>query len=87
MKFTDTWTENDVTTGNGTNESGFSAISGGARYYYGLFKDIGSNGYWWSATEANKTYAWNRYLDYSINLVFRNYFTKADGFSVRCLRE
>jgi uncharacterized protein (TIGR02145 family) len=34
-----------------TNSSGFTAISGGLRAWWGRFDLIGSEGYWWSSTE------------------------------------
>ena len=34
-----------------TNETGFTALPGGFRNYYGDFNYIGDYGYWWSATE------------------------------------
>jgi len=41
--------------GNGTNESGFSALPGGRRSSYDqnsyIFKGIGKWGYWWTSTK------------------------------------
>jgi uncharacterized protein (TIGR02145 family) len=37
--------------GNGTDEYGFSALPGGARGSGGSFKNVGRNGYWWTATK------------------------------------
>jgi uncharacterized protein (TIGR02145 family) len=70
-----------------TNETGFTALPGGYRNNYGPYNDIGYYGYWWSATEANATYAWYRHLSYANSYVYRNYFNKHYGFSVRCLRD
>ena len=73
--------------GNGSNASGFSGLPGGARYYNGTFFNIGYYGGWWSSTEKDTNDAWNRYLVYYTGVVYRNYDYKADGFSVRCLRD
>jgi uncharacterized protein (TIGR02145 family) len=73
--------------GNGTNESGFSALPGGNRNRNGTFDSIGYDGYWWSSTEYYASNAWLRYLLYSNGRVLRTNNSKRDGFSVRCLRD
>jgi uncharacterized protein (TIGR02145 family) len=83
MKSASGWFEN----GNGTNSSGFSGLSAGSRYYYGAYGSIGEGGYWWSATEFDTNHAWNRSLSYVSDGVNRNYYDKAEGLSVRCLRD
>ena len=73
--------------GAGTNASGFSALLAGNRYYdYGGFSNLGYSTHLWSSTEYNTTFANLLYLtgnDSNISL-FSTY--KADGFSVRCLK-
>jgi uncharacterized protein (TIGR02145 family) len=69
--------------GNGTNESGFSAIPGGYRYYYdGAFYSVGIFGLWWSSTESG-SHAWYRALGYGRSDVYRSNYNKLYGFSVR----
>ena len=71
-----------------TNESGFSGLPGGYRSNYdGTFVNLGSNGYWWSASESGAEDAWGRQLDYDFADIFRYYYDKRNGFSVRCLRD
>ena len=73
--------------GNGTNSSGFSGLPGGYRYSYGYFNFVGRHGHWWSASEDNEAYAWNRELyNYSSSL-YRYYNNKNYGFSVRCVKD
>ena len=67
--------------------SGFAALPGGYRNSTGAFGSVPYDGNWWSAAEASSTYAWYRYLNYNNAQVFRNNYTKAFGFSVRCLRD
>jgi uncharacterized protein (TIGR02145 family) len=63
-----------------TNESGFTALPGGYRYFIpDTFYYIGNYGYWWSSTEGVPfractclSFAWNRYLAYDSSLVFRS---------------
>ncbi len=71
----------------GNNESGFSALPGGYRYYYdSSFDNVGKRGYWWSSTPSVRESAWIRKLNYDngeVELVdrYRNI-----GHSVRCVK-
>lgn len=69
------------------NESGFTALPGGSRNYYGDFGGIRSHGYWWSSTEDSTHSAWGRSLLYYHSNVNRYNYNKSLGFSVRCLRD
>jgi uncharacterized protein (TIGR02145 family) len=69
-----------------SNESGFSVLPGGYRDYNGSFYNISYNAFFWSTTENGSNHAWYRYL-YNNNInVYRYYFNKSVGASVRCLR-
>jgi uncharacterized protein (TIGR02145 family) len=70
-----------------TNESGFSGLPGGGRYYGGDFLFVGSTGYWWSSSEYGPGDGWFRLLSYSSGNAFQDGYTKRNGFSVRCLRD
>jgi uncharacterized protein (TIGR02145 family) len=70
-----------------TNSSGWSGLPGGYRGSNETFYAIGSYGYWWSSTENDTYTAWYRYLFYSNGLVYRDFYYKDYGFSVRCLRD
>ena len=83
MKSNSGW-END---GNGTNESGFSGLPGGARGYDGTFGYVGEYGYWMSSTEFSTSNAWARYLDYGNGNVKEFHYSKVGGASVRCIRD
>ena len=70
------------------NSSGFSALPGGYRYGYdGTFSHLGYRGSWWSATEHGSDLAYNRRLYYANAEVYRFYYSKSNGFSVRCVRD
>jgi len=73
--------------GNGTNSSGFSGLPGCYRGFDGAFSYVGYNGSWWSPTEGSAGSAWGRVLGYEDGDVDRLYTGKAEGFSVRCLRD
>jgi uncharacterized protein (TIGR02145 family) len=79
LKNTNGWLNN----GNGTNIKNFSALPGGFRDYMGKFVVMGYSGYWWSSTGN----AWFRSMSYSNSRVFRSFYDKPDGFSVRCLKD
>ena len=80
---TDYW--NDPNT-DATNESGFSVLPGGYRDYNGSFYKISYNAFFWSTTENGSNHAWYRCM-YNNNVnVYRYYFNKSVGASVRCLR-
>ena len=83
MKSTSGWEED----GNGTNESGFSGLPGGSCASNGSFSLIGGIGFWRSSSESNTSFAWVRTLHYGSGSVLRYSTGKADGFSVRCLRD
>jgi uncharacterized protein (TIGR02145 family) len=70
-----------------TNESGFSGLPGGGRSSSGSFYGIGYAGGWWSSTEGSADDAWYRFLNYSFGVAFRGDDNKADGLSVRCLKD
>ena len=70
-----------------TNSSGWSGLPGGLRGGNGSFASISNNGYWWSSTETYTTRDWSRALVYGSGDVFRDYNSKAFGFSVRCVRD
>lgn len=69
------------------NSRDFTALPGGVRNQEGNFADISLSGYWWTSIENNALSAWYRRLYYDGRHVLRNYFTKANGLSVRCVRD
>jgi uncharacterized protein (TIGR02145 family) len=71
---------------NGTNASGFTALPAGYRPSGGGFNTLGSNAYFWSATENGHSIAWSRILTTGNWHSNRNSASKANGFSVRCLQ-
>ena len=73
--------------GNGTDEYGFSALSGGSRGSDGGFYYAGDYGIWWTATEYNGVYAYYRVMSYNNGYVGENYNNKSFGRSVRCVED
>jgi uncharacterized protein (TIGR02145 family) len=84
MKSTSGWLNN----GNGSNASGFNGLPGGYRNVVGFFYDVGSYGYYWSASDGSSDDAWARLrIDVSRDLSRDDINFERDGFSVRCLRD
>lgn len=73
--------------GAGDDLVGFSALLAGARYTGGSFINVGSGTNFWSSSASSSSNAWNRNLNTSYSTVNRNNNNKANGFSVRCLRD
>ncbi len=72
-------------TPNSNNATGFSALPAGC--YYSSYGGFGYDAAFWSATEGSSDNAYGRGLGYNNAGVYRNYNTKAYGFSVRCVRD
>lgn len=83
MKSVSGWTDDN----SGTNSSGFTGLPGGNRPSFGSFSHINSYSSWWSKSEDDVMYAWNRYLLSSDSGLGRSNFSKGNGFSVRCLKD
>lgn len=70
------------------NKSGFSALPGASRGEGGSFSYVvGASGAWWSATELNSFYAWDRRLQHDLSNVGGVRNDKRLGLSVRCVRD
>ena len=72
---------------NGTNETGFSGLPGGSRDLYGQFAYGTHVAYWWTTTESDDELAWYRVIDQSPHYVYRTNYSKANGLSVRCVKD
>ncbi len=72
--------------GNGTDDFGFSALSGGYSYSRGGFRHVSNSGLWWSATEYDRGDAWGRRMLFGNSRVGRDNFDKSYLFSVRCVQ-
>jgi len=70
-----------------TNESGFTAVPAGGRFYDGSFVLNGYYSRWWSSSESITSYAWSRLLTYGSWDVYRYDDDKNYGLSVRCVRD
>ncbi len=73
--------------GAGTNESGFSAMLAGSRYGNGSFSNLGGYAFFWSSTENYVTNANSLYLSNDGSGIYFYYYSKSNGFSVRCVQD
>ena len=77
----------DGSSGNGTDEFGFSALPGGGKYSFeSNFVDIGDIGYWWSASEYNSDKAVLYAIHYNFEDVRWYHDYKSNLSSVRCVK-
>ncbi len=68
------------------NASGFSALPGGKRFSSGSFLPLEKYAYWWTATEYDATNAFNRFLNFTYVHLANDNYSKASGYSVRCVK-
>ncbi|MBC8194129.1 MAG: hypothetical protein ISR55_10510 [Bacteroidetes bacterium] len=87
LKSTSGWTESGNSSG--SDSYGFTALPFGYRMETGGFKNLTYYSFFWSSTEITKNtnMAWERYLNFDDNRIYRIEETKKDGFSVRCLKD
>ncbi|MCK5319726.1 MAG: fibrobacter succinogenes major paralogous domain-containing protein, partial [Anaerolineales bacterium] len=67
-------------------ESGFDVLPAGSRNANGTFYNRGSYTYFWSSLQSGAS-AWIRGLHSDYSTVSRDSYHKANGFSVRCLKD
>ena len=65
----------------------FSALPGGYRVYNGSFSYVGSNGFWWSATDIGSVGANGPYLAYSLDYLESGNYYKCTGNAVRLVKD
>lgn len=71
--------------GGGNNK--FHYLTSGVRQSNGEFRRIRENGYYWSATEYGTGSAWDYYFVKANGKVYRNYGSKTDALSCRCIKD
>jgi uncharacterized protein (TIGR02145 family) len=71
-----------------TNESGFTALPGGRRKTDGTFIQLGEVAVWWSSTEiSGGSTASVQNVYYDIDDMLQFYISKANYFSLRCIKD
>jgi uncharacterized protein (TIGR02145 family) len=67
-------------------ESGFNALMAGYRDKHNFYGKVNESAYFWSSTEQNENYASFRGMYLSYDNIGPYTYTKADAFSVRCIK-
>lgn len=70
-----------------TNQSGFTGLPGGYRYYDGSFFNVNFYGFFWSSTESPPNGARYRDLLYNAGGLAGSALNKQCGFAVRCIKD
>ena len=84
LKTTSGWNSS----GNGTDDYGFSALPGGYLTVDPKYDAVGNIGYWWSATpNSDGKGAWYRAMQYDKAVLTDYEADKRTKFSVRCVRD
>ncbi len=68
------------------NEGGFTALPGGMLSTGNGYTGMGTNVFWWSATEVDSFYSAYWEVSSSYNLINKGGYNKTDGYSVRCIK-
>jgi len=90
LKTTSGWDDKDEgTSGNGTDNYGFSALPGGYIHSDGCFVGAGTRGNWWSSSEGEYSGkdAWDRAMGYDVEYARWGSLGKSFFLSVRCLKD
>jgi uncharacterized protein (TIGR02145 family) len=72
-----------------SNETGFTALPGGRRYFGdGSYESIRYRGYWWTSSSTNdERFAWDVRMNNIGDDVVIGSFKKPTGYSVRCIKD
>jgi len=81
------WNDYEEKPGNGEDKFGFAALPGGSGYSYGVFYDIGYDGYWWSSNEHTNYNAYSRRIYYYNDYAIWYYGDRNFLHSVRCVKD
>ena len=88
LKATSGWSnKHDGSSGNGTDEYGFSALPGGVGSSDGSFYNVGNNGSWWSANENNSDYAYTRDMRCYDDYAYWYSYGKSSSYLVPCVQD
>jgi len=85
LKAASGWNNHGSSSGNGTDDYGFSALPSG--FYSSNFFNVGLNDLWWSATEFSASIAYRRIVGYDVAYVDSYYYEKSNLYSVRCVQD
>ena len=70
-----------------TNTTGFTALPGGYREADGTYNEIGNICHFWSSTENGNSFAWFTSMGANFSQIYFYNGLKAEGRSVRCVKD
>jgi uncharacterized protein (TIGR02145 family) len=73
--------------GNGTDEVAFKSLPSGYRFGDGYFSKIGEFSGWWTSTDGATHYTWARSIISKGKNIYRTFYDKEDGLSIRCVKD
>jgi uncharacterized protein (TIGR02145 family) len=66
----------------------FVALPGGYLYFvYAQFRNLESDGYWWSNSSFDTDNSWIRSINYDNCGVYRDLGLQSNAYSIRCVRD
>ena len=71
----------------GINEFGFTSLPGGSRDWNGTYSYVGSQGFWWTATEYDTEKAYLLIDYFNDSDIYREKYYKLMGYSIRCVKD
>jgi uncharacterized protein (TIGR02145 family) len=77
----------DGSSGNGTDDFGFSALPGGSFGDYGRFDYVGRIGLWWNSSESGSYYSHSRSVRYDYEYADYSRIDERYLLSVRCIKD
>jgi len=69
-----------------TNSSNFTALPAGWKWYFGTYTSINTDTFFWTSTQYDGSYSWDRGLGYEQAQSNRGWHKKEGAHSVRCLK-
>jgi len=67
--------------------SGFDVFFSGFKDSTGTFYDLGHDANFWTSTSVGEYEAWRCYFDRGYSGVVQDYYSKAGGLSIRCIKD
>lgn len=82
------WSDGLLDNNSAFNSAGFYVLPGAGRDSFGsTFGSVNNSAYFWTSKENDGTFAWYRAFNYNKAEIYRHMVSKANAFSVRCVKD